>query len=79
MMYSIYKCIFKEYFRYRKVYSVQSLLLFYSFFAITFIALFNPTLETPIYASSFWITLGLVGRAIDERKLELDTVERQIL
>ena len=70
IMYSIYQCVLKEYFRYRKVYSVQSLLLFYSFFAITFIALFNPTLETPIYASSFWIILGLVGRAIDEQKLK---------
>lgn len=61
----IYNIIIKEYFRYKEYYIKQKHhLIFYSFIAITFIALFNPTLESPIYASSYWFLLGFLAKAI---------------
>ena len=60
--------IFKEYFYYKEYYySNKIILLFFSFFAITIVALFNPTLESPIYASLYWILLGFLARAIYNR------------
>lgn len=65
----IYSTVFKEYF-YNKAYyfANNQVLLFWSFFASTMIALFNPALETPIYAGGFWLTLGFVARAIHDRR-----------
>lgn len=47
----------------------NSIQMFYllAFLSISTIALFNPVLETPIYASIFWIALGLVSRSTEAR------------
>jgi hypothetical protein len=65
----IYTKIFKEYFYYKSYYySNKSILLFLSFFAITIISLFNPTLESPIFASAYWLILGFLSRVIYTRE-----------
>jgi hypothetical protein len=65
----IYRTVFREYFYYKKYYySNNQILIFWSFFATSVIALFNPALESPIYASGYWLILGLVARAIYNRK-----------
>jgi len=62
--------IFKEYFYYKRYYyNNKTILLFFSFFAITIVALFNPTLESPIYASLYWILLGFLAKAMYNRML----------
>jgi len=64
----IYIKIFKEYFYYKSYYySNKQIFIFWSFFAATMIALFNPALESPIYASGYWMLLGFVARAIHNR------------
>ena len=64
----VYIKIFKEYFYYKTYYySNNQILLFWSFFASTMIALFNPALESPIYAAGYWMLLGFVARAIHNR------------
>lgn len=66
----IYIRVFKEYFYYKSYYySNNHILLFWSFFASTIIALFNPALESPIYASGYWLLLGFVAKAIHTRYL----------
>jgi hypothetical protein len=69
----LYRHIFMEYFYYKSYYKSNStILIFFSFFAITIVALFNPVLETPIYASSYWLLLGFLTKVIDNRmKLRL--------
>ena len=65
----IYNNIFKEYFNYKKYYFHNySILIFYSFLAVTFIALFNPVLESPIYSSSYWLILGFLAKVISLRQ-----------
>jgi hypothetical protein len=66
---NIYLNVFQEYFYYKAYYFANNnLLIFLSFFALTFIALFNPALESPIYASGYWLVLGFTARSIAERK-----------
>jgi O-Antigen ligase len=65
----IYVAVFKEYFYYKAWYRSNNLLLvFWSFFTVTMIALFNPVLESPIYASAYWMLLGFTARAIYNRR-----------
>jgi hypothetical protein len=65
----IYRVIFKEYFYYKAYYyQNRSILIFWSFFAISVSALFNPVLESPIFAGVYWLLLGLLARAIVNRK-----------
>ncbi len=65
----IYTKIFKEYFYHKRYYySNKSILIFLSFFAITIIALFNPTLESPIFASAYWLILGFLSKVIYTRE-----------
>jgi len=65
----IYFNVFREYFYEKKYYFANNqALIFLSFFAISIIAMFNPALESPIYASGYWLVLGLVARCIAERK-----------
>jgi hypothetical protein len=61
----IYHQVLKSFFRIKK-HSINNreLLFFYSFFAASFIAFFNPALESPIYAVGYWIILGLLSAAI---------------
>lgn len=68
----IYSIVFKEYFYQKKYYrNNNEILIFYSFFAITIISLFNPTLESPIFAGGYWLVLGFVARSIYNRKAAL--------
>ena len=65
----IYVTVFKEYFYHKDWYRSNNLILvFWSFFTVTMIALFNPVLESPIYASAYWMLLGFTARAIYNRR-----------
>ena len=65
----IYHQVFKEFYGFRKYYRQNGEeLVFWAFFNISVIGLFNLVLESPIYASLFWILLGLTARAIFNRK-----------
>ncbi|MEJ7767036.1 MAG: hypothetical protein WKF89_04445 [Chitinophagaceae bacterium] len=64
----IYRKIFKEYFYYKSIYyQNKKILVFWSFFAISIIALFNPVLESPIFSGAYWLILGLLARCIQIR------------
>jgi hypothetical protein len=65
---SVYGIIFKEYFLFKKFYyQTNGIAFFWSFFAISIIALLNPVLESPIFASGYWLILGLLSRVIANR------------
>lgn len=65
----IYRELLREYFYYKNYYySNNQVFLFWSFFASTIIALFNPALESPIFAGGYWLLLGFTARAIYDRK-----------
>lgn len=69
----IYHIIFREYFQHKQYYySSNGILYFWSFFAITIITLFNPVLESPIFASLYWFLLGLMASIIVKRPWETD-------
>jgi hypothetical protein len=65
LLLGIYRFILREYFQ-RKDYYYRNggILLFWSFFAVSVIAFFNPVLESPVYASAYWLLLGLLAAAI---------------
>jgi hypothetical protein len=64
----LYAFIFKEYYYHKAYYySNNSILIFWSFFAISVIASFNPTLETPIFSGAYWLILGLLAASVRER------------
>jgi O-antigen ligase len=64
----LYTHIFKEYFYHKTFYySNNTILLFWSFYAVSIIALFNPALESPVYAAGYWLVLGLLAKAITNR------------
>ena len=66
----IYITVFKEYFYHKQYYySTNQILIFWSFFAITVMAHFNPILESPLFASGYWMLLGFIARCIYNRKL----------
>jgi O-Antigen ligase len=70
---SVYIKIFKEYFYHKQYYYTTSqIFVFWSFFIITVMALFNPILESPLFASAYWMLLGFTARCIYNRKL-IDT------
>lgn len=71
----IYAVVFKEYFYHKQYYFANNqVLLFWSFFTMSIIALFNPALETPIYAAAYWMLLGFVARAIYNRRAMQQTL-----
>jgi len=71
LMIIAYVALFKEYFYFKDYYySNNQILIFWSFFAVTVITLFNPILESPLFASVFWILFGLTARCIYNRKLQ---------
>lgn len=77
LMALVYRYIFKEYFYHKSFYySNRGILIFWSFFAITNIALFNPTLESPIFAGTYWLILGFLARTIEQRKKPLHSTTR---
>lgn len=67
---AVYSKVFKEYFYHKQYYySYNQVYVFWSFFVITVMALFNPILESPMFASGYWMLLGFVARCIYNRKL----------
>jgi hypothetical protein len=67
----VYRCIFREYFYHKQYYyGNRQIPVFWSFFAITTIAAFNPTLESPIYSGAYWLLLGFVARCIYIRRID---------
>mgnify|MGYP001791140053 CR=1 FL=1 len=75
IIYTIYTIVFKEFYAYKKYYIAEGGYLFFlSFFSISIIGLFNLVLESPIYASLYWVFLGLVARAIYNRPLNENTL-----
>lgn len=65
----MYRSVFREYFLFKRYhYSQRSILVFWSFFAITIIALLNPVLESPIFAGGYWLVLGLLAKCMVLRK-----------
>jgi len=74
----VYTCIFREYFYFKRYYYANNqIFIFWSFFAVSMIALFNPALESPIYASAYWMILGFTARAIYNRKYAHKNVAAQ--
>lgn len=66
----IYIKIFREYFYFKEYYySNNQVLIFWSFFVISIITLFNPVLESPLFAAQYWLLLGFAARCIYNRKL----------
>ena len=64
----IYDKVFKEYYWCKNYYRRNNLyLVFWSFFAITSVGLFNLLLESPTVASLYWTTLGFVAKVIYHR------------
>jgi hypothetical protein len=71
----LYRGIIKEYFSFQSYHTAnKTILFFWSFFAISIIAVFNPVLESPIFAGVYWLVLGLLSRAILKRKREYGAV-----
>ena len=65
----LYTFVFKEYFKFRRVYEKSyDIFLFYSFFAFFILCFFNPALETPLHSGGYWLVLGLLAKAIKKRK-----------
>jgi len=65
----VYITLFKDYFNNKKYYySNNQILIFWSFFVVTVIALFNPALESPLFASGYWLLLGFTARCIYDRE-----------
>jgi hypothetical protein len=66
----IYITVFREYFYYKQFYySNNQILIFWSFFTISVMAFFNPILESPVFASGYWMILGFIARCIYNRKI----------
>jgi len=64
-----YGSVFKEYFYFKSYYySNNQVMIFWSFFAITVMAFFNPILESPLFASAYWLLLGFTARCIYNRR-----------
>lgn len=69
IMLVVYTTVFREYFYFKDYYYNNNMVfVFWSFFAITVIALFNPVLESPLFASAYWLLLGFTARCIYNRK-----------
>ncbi len=65
----MYRTIFREYFYFKAYYyATREILLFWSFFSISILCSFNPSLESPIYAGAYWLMLGLTARVIYNRR-----------
>lgn len=66
----IYHTVFKEFYSHRRYYQItrNDFPLFISFIVISVVGLFNLVIETPTLASLYWVSLGFVSRAIQNRK-----------
>lgn len=76
LMLAVYIQVFREYFYHKAYYYANNqILIFWSFFAATIIASFNPALESPIYSGAYWLLLGFSARAIYNRQYPLIKAE----
>lgn len=66
----IYRNVMRDFFSHRNYYysNRNDLSIFLSFVALTAVGMFNLLIETPTLAALFWISLGLVAGAINNRK-----------
>ncbi|MCS6955828.1 MAG: O-antigen ligase family protein [Candidatus Calescibacterium sp.] len=65
----VYANIFHFFYQFKSILSNSGeLSIFLSFIAISFIGLFNLLLESPIYASLFWVLLGVISKMIETKK-----------
>ncbi len=66
----IYHLILKEFYQHRQLFikHKNDLGLFLAFITITTVGVFNLLLETPTLASFYWVLLGFVAQAIQNRK-----------
>ncbi len=70
----LYSAVLREFYSFKEYYlSNNNIVFFMSFFAISIIGLFNPTLETPTYSGMYWFFLGLVASAVYQRHSENNT------
>jgi len=71
LLFVIYRTVFREFFIHKAYYlnNKNDGGLFLGFVTLTAVGLFNLLLETPTLASLYWISLGFVARAIDQRKM----------
>lgn len=66
----IYNAVLKEFFRYKRYYLTNKNDggVFLGFVTLTCVGLFNLLIESPTLAGLYWVTLGFVGAAINNRK-----------
>jgi hypothetical protein len=66
----IYRSVFREFFFYKKYYLTNhnDSFIFLSFIALTTVGLFNLLIETPTLAMLYWVSLGFVAKAINNRQ-----------
>jgi hypothetical protein len=66
----IYHTVFREFYLKSHYYKAtrNDFALFMSFITISIVGLFNLVIETPTLASIYWVSLGFVSRAIQNRK-----------
>jgi hypothetical protein len=75
LTFAIYRFVFREYFYFKKYhYLNKTIIYFWSFFAISIIAAFNPSLESPIYSGLYWFILGLLASVIIERNVNYNKI-----
>ncbi len=74
-----YGTIMKEYYNYNFYYRKRPFLMlcFWSFFIISIIGLFNLVLESPIYATIYWIVMGFVAQIMARRQAEFSKISIQ--
>jgi hypothetical protein len=65
----LYIILFKEYFYHKQYYySNNQIVVFWSFFILSVMAFFNPVLESPLFASGYWMLLGFTAQCICYRR-----------
>lgn len=70
----IYRSVFKFYYHHKN-YLIKNKFIFYfwAFFAVSIIGLFNLMLESPIFASLYWVWLGVVAKVIHNYRFGIRT------
>ncbi len=67
IFFATYFYIFRNFYKNKIVYGQQGQIpIFLGFFAISIIGLFNLSLESPIYASLYWVSMGFVAKVISQ-------------
>lgn len=66
----IYRMVLREFFVHKRYYLSHNndVGLFLSFIVLSFVGLFNLLIETPTLSALYWVSLGFVTKAIDNRR-----------